>query len=88
VSFLTDQWEWQRKIDQIEVWMNGVATLDVFAFLDCVTLVRQKPQPKYRSDFMLVYARKEIRQHLEFLSLPELRLLTSVLDDIGSGKAA
>jgi hypothetical protein len=87
-EFLTDEWERQCKIDEIEVWIKDAAVKDVFTFLDCVTLVCQKRQPGYHLHVILVFAQKEIKLHLEFLSLPELRLLTSILDDVGCGKAA
>jgi hypothetical protein len=85
---LREEWARQNESDRIAEWMQSAAPQDVFTFLDCVAMERELTQPKYSHEFMREIAKKEIRAHLEFLSLPELRRLTSIIGFGESGQAA
>jgi hypothetical protein len=85
---LQEEWGRQNEIARIEEWLKTALSKDVFAFLDCVAMIRQKPQPNYRYDYLVWTAKSEIRRNLDFLSLPELRRLKSVIENMDCGKAA
>ena len=69
-------------MDEIEKWMKVAPLQDIFAFLECVGLVREIVTPKmYANTLFTEFAKRKIRQHLEFLSLVELRRLTALLSD-------
>ena len=87
-EILMEEWNRQNESDRVEEWMKDAVPHDIFAFLDCVAVERQVAQPKYRHEFMRKVAKNEICQHLQFLSLPELRRLTSVITLGKSGQAA
>lgn len=87
-EILMEEWNRQNESDRIEEWMKDAVPQDIFAFLDCVAAERQVAQPKHRHEFMREVAKNEIRQHLQFLSLTELRRLTSIISFGKSGQAA
>ena len=75
-------WDKQSEVDEIENWMKVAPPQDIFAFLECVGLVREIVTPKmYANTLFTEFAKRKIRQHLEFLSLVELRRLTGLLSD-------
>jgi hypothetical protein len=82
---LAEKWEWQQHYDRNVEFADRSAAPDVFAQRDCVAIVQEKPEPRYRHELMLVFAKLEIRKELENLNLRELRRLTSILDNVECG---
>ena len=77
---LQDVWCKQSEVDAIEEWMKVASSKHIFAFLECVGLEREMLTEKYKGKIFKDIAKWQIRQHLEFLSLVELRRLTALLE--------
>jgi hypothetical protein len=77
---LETSWRKQCEADSIEEWMKTTFPKHIFAFLECVGEVRGIETPKYRYDVLCELAKIQIRGHLDFLSLVELRRLTAMLE--------
>ena len=82
---LEDSWQKQCEVDAIEEWMKIASSQDIFAFLECVGLERGVVTPSYHHNFWAEVAKSEIRRHLDFLGLVQLRRLGSLLGDVSCG---
>jgi hypothetical protein len=69
----------QSEMDRIETWLPSAVSGDILALWDCVLWLRGMPERFCKDDNVRPWAVFEIGKQLEFLSLRELRLLTSIL---------
>src|SRR5437867_4437990 len=75
---LQDEYCKQSEVDAIEEWMKSASSRNIFAFLECVGLERETMTEKYKRKIFKDIAKWQIRRHLPFLSLVELRKLTAL----------
>jgi hypothetical protein len=75
---LQDEWCKQSEIDSIDEWMKVMFSRHIFALLECVGDERGIATRKYKGKIFKETAKWEIRRHLEFLSLVELRRITGL----------
>jgi hypothetical protein len=85
---LEHEWHKQRERDRIEEWMKTAAPRDIFALVELAASLAGRTAEKYTHEFLCEFAKCDIRKHLNFLSLMELRRLTSVLIDVHRDRAA
>lgn len=85
---LQDAWCKQSEVDSIEEWMKVASSRNIFALLECVGFERAIVTHRYKDKIFKETAKWEIRQHLEFLSLVELRRVTGLFVNSDFRKAA